>query len=374
MRPLPRLTASVLLALAGAILPSPRGFAQVDAGTKIRTVEAPRAATTRLAREGVFREIVVPRPVPSRTMAELDLVNPGLSKAVPGLVPMLAKAEVSTRFAQLYDAKLATIRRGRILSRHNYFDCDTILRLEHPATGQKVLLVQGDMDSVTDGSDPGRASRLSDYNLARTSDWYLPETAYSWTGPGGVNPFLAYYPEAKSRLSGYRSQFEKEAARDRGVVWRELIKACDAQIYRVEQRGMLASTRDGLQRRRFLLSDRDPFVVLPKSWVVGKQAFSANVGDYAIVVAGGKLLPAILGDAGPDDKVGEASLKLARAVQPKASGTYRAVSDLSVTYLFFPRSADPRGTPDLARWNQKCAALLGRIGGAGQGFELHRWE
>jgi len=346
-------------------VPLPDASAQVDATTTIRTIEAPRAATSRLTQAGVFREIVVPQPLPSTTMAELEAINPGLSKMIPGLVPMLAKAEVSTRFKQLYDAKLKTIRRGDILSRHNYFDCDTILRLQHPTTGQKVLLVQGDMDSVTDGSDPGRASKLADYDLARSSDWYLPETAYSWSGPGGVNPFLNYYPTAKSRLIEYRGLFEKEALRDRGVIWRELIKTCDAQIYRVEQRGMLASTKDGLQRRRFLLSDRDPFVVLPKSWVVGKEAFSANIGDYAIV---------ILGDAGPDDKVGEASLKLARLIEPKASGTYRAVNDLSVTYLFFPKSADPRGIPDLARWTLRCEELLNQLGGPGAGFSLHRWN
>ncbi|MGK0189004.1 MAG: hypothetical protein ACI9R3_004820 [Verrucomicrobiales bacterium] len=91
------------------------------------------------------------------------------------------------------------------------------------------------MDVVTDGSDPGRASTIDDYNLARSSDWYLPETSYTWARSRDMaeNPFLSYYPAALKNLQKMRVDIVAQAANDPGVIWREMLKTCDAQISRI---------------------------------------------------------------------------------------------------------------------------------------------
>jgi hypothetical protein len=98
------------------------------------------------------------------------------------------------------------------------------------------------------------------------------------------------------------------------------------------------------------------------------------VGDYAVVIHEGKIYPAIVGDGGPSFKAGEASLRLARAINPSANPYRRPVSDLKVTYLVFPNSRDAqRSAPNYPQWKQRCEQLLSEIGGVGPGFTLHDW-
>jgi len=322
----------------------------------------------------IFEVVTVRKPTPVKTVAGLSRINPELPKVLPGLTNLMKTAELSSRWDELYASKLATLKSGAVLTPHNWFDCETILRLEHPETGQKVLLVQADMDCVTDGSDPDRRSTLADYNTARISNWYLPETSLSWAKTTtNRNPFLDYYPGAVGRLKEMRKQIEAESARDGGVVWRELLASCDSQIYRANARGMGTQTRLSLSKRSYLLATDDPFIVLPKGWVTSKAPFAPNIGDYAAVVVGGRIFPAVLGDAGPNDKVGEASLKLAIAINPKASGTRRAVDSLGVTYLYFPKSGRASTPPNLTVWRSNVQALVNRIGGLGEGIELHQF-
>ncbi len=335
---------------------------------------APRAVKLRASGASYIRSIHYVRPRPATTAAQLTAINPNLPKLLPGFAKLMATAEVSSRYKELYDRKLREMRKGELLTPHNYFDCETVLRLEYPGTGRKVLLLQADMDVVTDGSDPGRAPKLADYNAARTSDWYLPETSYSWTRSGGAeNPFLEYYPGALAKLQKLRAQLAAEAKTDQGVIWRELLQSCDDQIYRVKMRGLGKSTKSGLRARRFLLADRDPFVVLPIPWVNQSAAWSPQIGDYAAVVYKDRLYPAILGDAGPRNKVGEASLRIARTLNPEANGKKRAVSSLAVTYLYFPRTNPTKAAPDLKLWRNKVRELLDEIGGLTNPDSLHDW-
>ena len=44
-----------------------------------------------------------------------------------------------------------------------------------------------------------------------------------------------------------------------------------------------------------------------------------EVGDYAVVVFGDQIYPAIVGDVGPNDKVGEASLRIAQQINALAT-------------------------------------------------------
>ena len=82
-----------------------------------------------------------------------------------------------------------------------------------------------------------------------------------------------------------------------------------------------------------------------------------------------------MGDAGPRYKTGEGSLRLSREINPKAGPYSRPVSDLKVSYLIFPGSAEPEaGPPDYEKLTDRCRELLNEIGGMGKGFKLHQWE
>ena len=80
-----------------------------------------------------------------------------------------------------------------------------------------------------------------------------------------------------------------------------------------------------------------------------------------------------MGDVGPGDKVGEASLRIAKEINPLATPYNRPVSDLKVTYLIFPGTADkPFGPPDLEKIRARCEKLVEEMGGAT--VALHQWE
>src|SRR6202022_3312100 len=98
-----------------------------------------------------------------------------------------------------------------------------------------------------------------------------------------------------------------------------------------------------------------------------------KVGDYAVVIFGETLYPALVGDIGPNDKTGEASLRIAKEINAQSTPYSRPVSDLKVTYLIFPSSADtPFGPPDLDKIQARCQTLVDEIGGASA--PLHHWE
>ncbi|MDA0811648.1 MAG: glycoside hydrolase family 75 protein [Verrucomicrobia bacterium] len=316
------------------------------------------------------------RPSAAKTAEQLESINPNLPRVLSGFRKLMESAEVSERYEELYDRKIARLKKGELSTSHNYFDCETALRLVYPDTGRKVFLLQSYMDVVTDGSDPGRASKIEDYDLARTSDWYLPETSYTWARESGSaeNPFLHYYPSALENLEMMRTQIVEQSKADPGVVWREMLKTCDAQISRIKQRGLTSSTKQGLNARRFLLADRDPFIVLPRTWVnSSSSAWGPMIGDFAAVVFKDRIYPAVLGDAGPADKAGEASLFIAKTLNPKANGTTRAISDVSVTYMVFPKSGIAKGEPNLKIWREHVIALLEEIGGVSHPSVIHAW-
>ena len=73
--------------------------------------------------------------------------------------------------------------------------------------------------------------------------------------------------------------------------------------------------------------------------------------------------------------MGEASLRIAKEINEKATPYVRPESDLKISYLIFTGSADkPFGPPDYARWHQRCSELLAEMGGVGEGYGLHQWE
>ena len=126
----------------------------------------------------------------------------------------------------------------------------------------------------------------------------------------------------------------------------------------------------------FLIAEYDPFIVIPINILADRRdPYAPNIGDFAILIHEGTVYPAIVGDAGPSFKVGEASLRLAREINASATPYSRPVSDLTVTYLVFPRSADdPKRAPDYGYWRKRCGELVDKVGGLGEGVELYEWK
>lgn len=311
-----------------------------------------------------FYQLSLRVPSPAKTLADLELSNPNLSKLLPGLPAMLEKAAVSGWYAKIYDAKAQRIRRdatalAELITKHNYYDCETMLNLQS-AAGRRVFLLQAEMDVVSDGSDGDRLPTMPQITVDSTN--YQPFTSYAWTKQGKAeNPMIAGWQRRIKTA-------EKELA-DRGTT-------SERKRWLRERVAYLKRGIDDMKSRSFLIADHDPFIVVPVSILGGKNdPFAPKVGDYAVVVHGAKLYPAIVGDGGPAYKVGEASLRLAKEVNPQATPYNRPVSDLKVSYFIFPGTADAdRAPPDYVKWRQRCHDLVNEIGGFGEGASLYEWS
>ena len=110
----------------------------------------------------------------------------------------------------------------------------------------------------------------------------------------------------------------------------------------------------------FLDSDRIPFIVIPIAgpdlWKTEfRQKTGIKAGDFAIVVFNGHVVPAIVGDGGPFNKLGEASNAVFKAVgkdrclETNSDGHCTKYLDASVEsdvlYFVFPGSASTGITP-----------------------------
>ncbi len=295
-------------------------------------------------------------PKPNETIEELARVNPELPRLLPGLAEMVKPGAVSPFFAQLYENKVRGLRAdlGRldqVLSRHNFYDCQTVLQLEHPKTHRKAVLLQADMDVDADGSD---ADRLPIGSGVSTN--FKPFTSFKWDKKTkALNPYL---PGTQSRLEKVETEY---AAKGTSAGRKRELKAARAEL-----KGEI----DTLKKFSFLIGATDPYIVIPMGFASGT---GGRIGDYAVVIAGANLYPAVVGDAGPSDKVGEASLRIAKEINKAATAYNRPVSDLTVSYLVFPGTADKKfGPPDLAKLGARCQELVDEIGGAS--VPLHQWE
>ena len=299
-------------------------------------------------------------PRAHQNVEELQLLNPELASALPELAQLLQTAKVSPLYEEFYQRKVASLqsnltRLETLLSRHNFFDIETILELESPVTKRRVLLIQSDMDVDTDGSDGDRVPTVEG-----VSGTFQPFTSYRWPKVSAKpNPFLAIW---EKRLK----ETEKE------LTVPNLVPARQKELQ--DTRNSLKNEIAQLKKSSFLVGSVDPFVVLPLPVVSRKEGQpAAKIGDYCVVIHGGRLFPAVVGDAGPSIKSGEGSLRLCREISSKATLASRAESDLKVTYLVFPNTADPeRSAPALEKWWIQCDLLLGEIGG--YRGELTYWE
>ncbi len=296
-------------------------------------------------------------PTPNEKMEDLVKVTPRLPALLPGLVAILSPGSVSPLLRELYDVKVQSLRQNlvrldQLLSRHNFYDCQTILQLRDPTTKRQVMLLQADMDVDADGSD---ADRLP--VSAGDSMNFKPFTSYRWKKKTAIpSAFLA---PAEATLQRYEAEFARKG------LTMERNRDLRLGIQRMREEV------DSLKRFSFLIAAADPYIVLPG--IMARARNAGQVGDYAIVAVGDQLYPAIVGDVGPNDRVGEASLRIAREVNGLATANNRPVSDLKVTYLIFPDTAEkPFGPPDLGKIQSHCETLVKEIGGAR--VPLHHWD
>jgi hypothetical protein len=296
-------------------------------------------------------------PSPNKTIEELARVSPQLPALLPGLAAMLVPDPVSPLYAQLYDTKIRGLRENlvrldRLPSRHNFFDCQTVLQLQHPQSHRKALLIQSDMDVDADGSD---ADRMPSGAGSPTN--FKPATSYRWRKTTSApNPYLA---SMGSKLKNAEDEYAlKTTTPERKRELRDAIAELRTEV-------------GTLKKFSFLIGATDPYIVIPGAFVQGKDA--PKVGDYALVIFADAIYPAIVGDVGPNNKAGEASLRIAKQINALSTPYNRPVSDLKVTYLIFPGTAEkPFGPPDLDKLQARCEALVKEIGGAS--VPLHHWE
>jgi len=303
-------------------------------------------------------------PKANKSADELAALNPHLPQMLPHLGKLIQTCAVSPFYERLYSLKHERIKNNltrldSLETRHNYYDCETILQLTHPDTGQKALLMQGEMDVVADGSDGDRMPELDDYISLSTH--YQPMTSYGWAKrTAQPNPLVARW---EKRIAEAKEEFAIQGlSAERNTYLKNLI----AQLTR---------EMTDIKSRSYLIAEADPFIVLPLSLLNQSNSHAPAIGDFACVIVDGKIYPAICGDAGPSWKMGEASLFVAQTMNSEASPYRRPVSDLKVTYLIFPGSKEPTNEPpDLAKWKDKCNGFLTKLGGLGESYALHDWR
>lgn len=308
-------------------------------------------------------ELTLKLPAPAKTLEEIEKANPDLSEILPSLPGLLGKAEVSRWYNEIYDNKAQRVKRdanalNELLTKHNVYDCQTILNMRSES-GRRVFFMQGEMDVVSDGSDGDRLAEMPDSIV--NSTYYQPTTSYGWRKVGKTpNPMIA---GLERRIENGTKELNEAGT------------SADRKAWLKDRIAMLKRLIGDLKARSYLIAEYDPFIVIPVNLLTARSdSYAPKVGDYAVVIYGKKVYPCIVGDGGPTFKVGEASLRLAKELDSRATPYNRPVSDLTVTYVVFPGSREPKaGPPDYDVWRQKCHTLLGEIGGLGTGYELHQW-
>lgn len=298
-------------------------------------------------------------PRPSLSLDDLARNDPKLPEVLNQMSALIGSASVSPYFDTLYKNKINSIRSdlfalNEVLSRHNFYDCDTILELKGQQTGRKALLIVGDMDANVDGSDGDRNVQVDD-----SGRFFQPQTSYRWPRlTGRENPFLS---KTQDRLDKLKAEYATPGlSAQRNQELRDAIQHATRTI-------------NDIKSYSFLISSTDPSIVVPGFMLRdSSNGWSPSIGDYAAVIYNGVIYPAIVGDAGPSAKVGEASLRLCREINPKSSGNSRPVSDIKVAYLIFPGTAESATQPDLEKWRAKCKQYLDEIGGTAP--EIFTWQ
>jgi hypothetical protein len=334
--------------------------------TEVVIAEGTVASKERIDKNSYKAEykLTVKVPQPAKTLAELQKVSPDIEKILPKLPQLLEKSLVSPQYQTLYDNKIIRIKKDatllqELLSKHNFYDLETILHLRDPVTNRRVFFMQSEMDVVSDGSDGDRLATMPAEIVESTN--YQPFTSYGWKKSGTTpNPMIAGW---EKRIASAQQELALPTTTSSRKTWLK------------ERSDYLKRGIEDMKARSFLVAEYDPFIVMPVHIITASSdPYAPRVGDYAVVIHEKKLYPAIVGDGGPTFKAGEASLRLAKEINPRATPYNRPVSDLKVTYLVFPNSREEeRSAPDYEKWRKRCEELLSEIGGVGAGYTLHTW-
>ena len=127
------------------VAPKEIDTAQLYGGLMVKTefdsVEGETASVERKNDAAYQVEMTVKVRVPQANddLESLSALNPKLPRILPDLGRMLETAEVSGLYHELYRLKQERVQRdltrlNEIPSRHNFFDCETVLELKHPET------------------------------------------------------------------------------------------------------------------------------------------------------------------------------------------------------------------------------------------------
>lgn len=333
--------------------------------TNVEVVDGTFASNERISEKSYTANysVKINLPKPAQSLAELKKTTPELDQILPGMPTLLEKSVISPRFKELYDNKVKRLRRNatnlnELLSKHNLYDLETMIHLQSPTSKRRVFLMQAEMDVVSDGSDGDRLPSMPDAIVNSTN--YQPFTSYGWKKQSTTpNPMIAGW---EKRVTNATVELAAPTTTNERKTWlRERIAYL--------KRGI-----SDLKARSFLIAEHDPFIVMPIHLLTANDSYAPKIGDYAVVIHKGKLYPCIVGDGGPTYKVGEASLRLAKELNPQATPYSRPESDLKISYLIFPSSREEqRCAPDYAAWARRCSELLEEIGGIGSAYKLHEW-
>lgn len=297
-------------------------------------------------------------PTPATTATNLLAATPELAELLPHLDDLLTNATASPDFATLFTHKEKNLRANlntlqRLLPLDTLYDCQTILNLQNSSTSRRALLIQALMNVNADGSD-------GDRNLDPDSHsaFFQPQTNYRWPkATAHPNPCLHDTEQRLSVIEQKLADIKEGNSSTNSVSEAETTRLLAAK-------SETKATLDELKHWSFLVGTADPFIVLPAFMFHGTEGHP-EIGDYAVVIANGTLYPAILGDKGPNFKIGEASLRLCREIDDAATAETRPIDHPTVAYLVFPGSAEkPFSSPDYKHWSERCHALWKELGGS----------
>lgn len=348
----------------GPVFPKTRDTVRLANGARLRTaLDTEPGGLASFEREtpadyALDLRLQVKVPAPARTVAELSKSNPALPGVLPKLPTLLENAPVSKFYHGIYQLKTELLQRNLnrldlLLAPDTFYDTETVLELHDPESKRRALLIQTRMEVDADGSD---ADRLNVFDNANDVH-FQPLTSFRWPRRNPAAGPSVYLKPLQDRIAALSAN---AAAR------RENAALLDDLRLTVGQLGKYSS----------LIARTDPFIVLPGFMVrASGHPYQPKLGDHAAVISGNRVFPAIFGDVGPTHKLGEASLRLAQAIDPKADANHSPVDNLQITYVVFPNTADPTpGPPDLPKMRARCQALLAELGGLGPGVTLHEWE
>jgi hypothetical protein len=259
-------------------------FNGLEIHAKVTTTEGALAVFERRNPDAYALELNVDVRVPeaAQTLDQLGAADPMIGSVLPGLKDALSTAKISNFYHGLYQLKVDSLNRNlsrleQIVSRHNFFDCNTILEIQDRKTNRKALLIQSDMDVNGDGSDADRSS-----DVDGTAANFQPYTSYRW--PKKTTNASQFIPEREERVKQLQDEYDaKTTAPERKRVLKDQIEEIQREV-------------NDLKKYSFLISRADPYIVLP-SFMLRQPThpFEPKLGDLAVVIFQGKLYPALVG-------------------------------------------------------------------------------